>query len=339
MNDASNPFPVLRYHRGLHWLAMFLAAWNLLIIVAGGTVKSHEAGLSIPEPFIYTFIKDWDEGNRLYEFVHRALIPLLTAGILAIVIWIHISETRRSVKRFSLLLIVSVLLQAFVGYLTVDRGAHPSTSIPHAALGQSLFAMLAGLATVLSPRWMSSDPGIGEKESPSIRRLALYTLIAVFVQLLLGGALRHDDHAKALRAGRDAVFFWHVAAHVAGAFAVGYFLSRLLFRVFRDHRDEPGIRGLARWMMMLFALQLVLGTLAAVLKFQYVDSFNAIYHADNPPPVRVWTATPHVVTGAVILALSTVLTVRTYRYVVPRAVTRASAAPIRPESLNAEASA
>ena len=149
MNGASNPFPALRYHRGLHWLALFLAGWNLLIIVAGGTVKSHEAGLSIPEPFIYTFIKDWDEGNRIYEFVHRALIPVLTAGILALVVWIHLSETRRTVRRFSLLLIVSVLLQAYVGYLTVDKGAHPATSIPHAALGQSLFAMLAGLATVL----------------------------------------------------------------------------------------------------------------------------------------------------------------------------------------------
>jgi alpha-N-arabinofuranosidase len=34
-----------------------------LVIVVGGTVKSHEAALSIPEPFIFGFIKDWNEGK------------------------------------------------------------------------------------------------------------------------------------------------------------------------------------------------------------------------------------------------------------------------------------
>ncbi|HLX62546.1 MAG TPA: COX15/CtaA family protein [Planctomycetota bacterium] len=322
MNDTvSTPFPALRYNRGLHWMAIFTTAWTFLVVVVGGTVKSNEAGLSIPEPFIITIVKDWSEGNRIYEFVHRALVGVLGISVALLVIWIWMAETRRSVKKFSLLLIVSVLLQAVVGWMTVRFLAHAQTSIPHAALGQSFLAMMAGITTVLSARWMSSTPAINEQATPSLRRLALYNVIAVFVQMLLGAALRHDDHGKAFFAGREWVFHLHLGAHVLGAIAVGYFMARVLFRVFHGHRQTPEIIKPARWIMMLFTLQLLLGIAAAVLKiFTLKDPDLAEFYADVPPPARVWTATAHVVVGAAILAISTLILVRSYRYALPKAV-------------------
>jgi cytochrome c oxidase assembly protein subunit 15 len=37
------------YHRGLHRLAVILACWIFLLIIAGALVTSNDAGLSVPD--------------------------------------------------------------------------------------------------------------------------------------------------------------------------------------------------------------------------------------------------------------------------------------------------
>jgi heme A synthase len=172
------------------------------------------------------------------------------------------------------------------------------------------------MAAVLSPRWTSAAPMTAENENPSLRKLAFWLVIMVVIQILLGGAIRHDDHGTALLSGRDAPFYTHLGMHVLGAVALSYYLARVLFRVFKEHRQLPEILRPARFMMMLLGLQLILGTLAAVFKVIYSRDW---LDADMPPPIRVWTATLHVAVGSLILALSAVLAVRAHRYLMPLA--------------------
>ncbi len=181
------------------------------------------------------------------------------------------------------------------------------------------------MATVLSPQWMGSKSAATENEQPSLRSLALWFAVSVFVQLLLGAAVRHDHQSDAFLEGRRAVLYWHLAAHVVGALTVGYFLIRLLFRVFRNHRQDAEIIGLARKIMMLYGVQLLLGIGAAMLKIVYLLDDSAALLVSNVPAPRVWTTTAHVICGALILALSGVLLTRSYRFVVPAAVPNARA--------------
>lgn len=308
-----------KYQPWLHKFAIFLTFWTFFVVVIGGTVKSHEAGLSIPEPFIFHWIKDWyNRPNLKWEFFHRMIVGVLYIGTLTFVIATHLLEKRASVRRFSIYLFIAVNLQAIIGYLTVALFAHPQTSIPHAALGQSFLAMMAAMATVLSPAWVSNAPSEVEKSEPSLRKLARWNLTAVFVQLMLGAALRHDDHGKALLEGREWVFYSHLVAHILGALAVLHYLAKLILRVFREHRDQPEFMKPAKYLMYLVTLQLLLGMGAAQLKMMYgFDKENAQLYADLPPPARVWTATAHVAVGALILLVSTVLAVRSYRYASP----------------------
>ena len=39
--------------------------------------------------------------------------------------------------------------------------------------------MMAGMATVLSPMWMSGTPAVREKENPSLQKLAQWNVIAM----------------------------------------------------------------------------------------------------------------------------------------------------------------
>lgn len=310
--NETNPSSDLVYSPLLHRFAIFLTVWAFLVVFVGGAVKSHEAGLSIPEPFIFKWVKDWyNIPNYKWEYFHRMIVGVLYIGTFLFMLLTFVLEKRASVRKFSIFLFVCVNIQAVIGYLTVKMFAHAPTSIPHAALGQTFLAMMAGIMTVLSAQWMSQTAPVAEKENPPLRAIARSNVIAVFIQLLLGAALRHDDHGKALVEGREWVFYSHLAVHVLGAVAVAYFMARVIMRVFRNHRSEPQLLKPTRYIMMLLGVQLMLGMGAAMFKIMFVEDGN------NPPPIRVWTATAHVAVGALILLISALLMVRSYRYVSP----------------------
>ena len=71
------------YHRGLHRLAVALAGWTFLLIIAGALVTSNDAGLSVPDwP---TSFGSWYKipklvGGVQFEHTHRMIAQV--AGLL-----------------------------------------------------------------------------------------------------------------------------------------------------------------------------------------------------------------------------------------------------------------
>lgn len=300
------------YNALVHSFALALAGWAFLVVCLGGTVKSREAGLTIPQPLYYQWHYDWLFVQNLNtEYIHRALVPILTVLTLIVVALVLFYDTRSSVKKLAAFLVVGLFAQAFLGYLTVKYFAHAQTSIPHAVLGQTFFCLAVSMAVVTSRMWLSDKPAVPSEKSPSLVRLGVYCVAAVGVQLLLGAALRHDDQGAALRNGRSFVFVWHLVAHICGALAVVHFVVKLLIRVFRQHREQPEILKPVRMLMMLLGAQFLLGPGAATLKVLTLDSYNM------PPLERVVVATVHLAVGALILACCVVTALRAYRFTVP----------------------
>ena len=117
--------PPARYHRGLYLFAVFMTCWAFLVVFIGATVKSHEAGLSIPDGFILHWIDRWWElPNLVWEFLHRMLVGVLCIGLLGLAISIYWLDKRPLLKRFVLLLIGIVVAQAVLGAQTVNQFAH-----------------------------------------------------------------------------------------------------------------------------------------------------------------------------------------------------------------------
>ena len=300
---------------------MLLAVWAFFVVSVGGLVKSREGGLSIAQGFLVEWHLDWlwpysptfNGPNLQAEYGHRALVGIMAGITVLMALAVYLKEKRRSVRELALaaFLVVGLVAQAYFGYLTVTYFAHAPTSIPHAILGQTFLCLAVAMAAVTSRQWLSDSPALPSAGSPSLCRLAVYAAIAAGVQLLLGAALRHDDQGLALRSGRSFVFVWHLLAHILGAFAVVFFVFRLLMRVFRQHREQLEILRPARIMMMLLGMQFLLGPGAAVLKVVTLEDH------DMPPLSRVVVATTHLATGALILALSVLLALRAHRFTVP----------------------
>lgn len=180
---------------GLHRYAVLTAIATFFLIVAGALVTSNDAGLSVPDwPLSYGKLMPPMIGGIFYEHGHRMVataVGLLTIGL---VIWLFRSEPRRWVRHLGVAGLTAVVLQGFLGGITVLLYLPPVISIAHASLAQFFFCCAVGLAVFTSPRWKKAG---GLAESPRsddlpVFHLAAATTIAVYVQLILGAAIRHS---------------------------------------------------------------------------------------------------------------------------------------------------
>src|SRR5262249_48164308 len=151
-------------------------------------------------------------------------------------------EKRGYVRKLSIAAFIGVLVQATLGALTVKYLTRAQVSIPHAVVGQTFFAIACCLACVTSATWTSSRPVATDERTPSMRRLAVWLMIAMFIQLLLGAALRHDNKSEAMREGREFIFVWHLVAHILGAFFVIYRAVLVAIRVLGSHKDIKSLK-------------------------------------------------------------------------------------------------
>ncbi|HYF48502.1 MAG TPA: COX15/CtaA family protein [Planctomycetota bacterium] len=311
MSDAA----ISHDHRGLRLLAKALIPLALLVILLGGKTKSLEAGLTIAEGFILDWKPEWlTTANISAEYTHRISAGFFGVMVLLFTLWAFIVERRRTVKLLAVATLVGVLVQAILGVIAVNNLAPARFSIPHAVLAQAVFVLTCCLACLTSRTWTSDLKPVQESHATSLRRLAVWLMIAILIQLLLGAALRHDDKGAALREGRGYIFMWHLVAHIAGAFFVLYRVLVLAVRVFHDHRQFRALLTPTRWITYLLALQLILGTAAAILKAAYSMDYDS---ANAPPAIRVFFATAHQVVGAVIFGLSGVVAAYSWRLVEP----------------------
>jgi heme A synthase len=145
--------------RGIHSLAVLLAGYVVLLITAGGLVKSLEAGLSVPDwPLSYGMLNPprwWEIETVRAEHGHRLIAGTVLLLTLWLMIWIVRREPRKWVKGVALTAFAAVLAQAVLGGITVLFFLPTAISVSHAALAQLFLCLLVVLAVATSRRWVS----------------------------------------------------------------------------------------------------------------------------------------------------------------------------------------
>jgi cytochrome c oxidase assembly protein subunit 15 len=294
------------FHRGLHRYASVLAGAVVLLIAAGGLVKSLEAGLAVPDwPLSYGSLNPprwWTIENVRAEHGHRLLAGTVALFTVGLAVWASRREERRWVRRLAWLAVATVLAQAILGGITVLFFLPTAISVSHAALAQAFLCLVTALAVVTSRGWLK--PGTEELRSgrdvvARARHAAVLTAL-IYVQILLGAVMRHIGAGLAI-ADFPLVFgglfppqmSFAIGIHYAhrvGAVVVAVAAFWLLFRLARAPRAGRARDGLARWALgSLILLQIGLG--------------GAVVLTARSPLVN----TIHVATGAAVLALSLVL--------------------------------
>jgi cytochrome c oxidase assembly protein subunit 15 len=292
----------------LHRFATALAACTLFLIFVGGLVTSTASGLAVPDwPLSYGMVFPPMVGGIFYEHGHRLVAA--TVGFLTVVLalWLWRREPRPWVRRLGFLALGTVVCQGLLGGITVLFLLPIAVSVSHAGLAQIFFALTVSIAAFTSPWWHEARTLPDDREAPSLRRLAVATTAAIYVQTLLGALMRHTGSGLAipdfpLAFGRllPPLFTKSIAVHFAhrlGAAVVAILIVRLASTALARRRLAPGLAAPALVLLGLLALQVSLGA-------ETIWSRRAVL-----------PTTLHVAGGAATLAASLVLTLRIHRLV------------------------
>ena len=292
--------------RSLHRFASFVAGTTLILVSAGASVTSTGSGLAVPDwPLSFGTLFPPMVGGVLYEHGHRMIAGLVLVLTTILVVWLVRKDERAWVRKLALAAMVALVVQALLGGLTVLLKLPTLVSVSHAGLAMAFFGVIVSLALFTSPGWREG-PSAHAGVVSSLRGLSFVTTAAIYLQIILGAVMRHTGAGLAipdfpLSFGRifppvvTAPILIHYS-HRLGALAVTVCVVLLLVRIVRYHRTEARFARPALLLGVLLLLQLLLGALT------------------------IWTGravlptTAHVAFGAAVLAVSLVVTLRSYRF-------------------------
>ena len=301
----------------LHVFSVLVALSTAVLIVAGGMVTSTGSGLSVPDwPntygwFMFTFPLDKMVGGIFYEHTHRLIASAVGFFILTLAVWLWRSEPRRWVRQLGYVALAAVITQGILGGITVLYYLPDAISIGHASLAQLVFCLTVTIALATSPGWKrgyrDQGSGIGDQklDDRTLQKIAVATIAAIYLQIVVGATMRHTDAGLAipdfpLAFGQLVPPHWDAKiaihfAHRVGALIVALFIAATTSHVLFHHRDRRELRRPSILLLVLLAAQITLGALTVLSGKHYI--INSL----------------HVVTGASVLGTALVLTLRAHR--------------------------
>lgn len=318
----SQPVNLRRYTK-------FLCAITLCLIALGALVKSTESGLSVPDwpttygKFMFAYPLNKMAGGIKYEHTHRMLASIVGLLTLFLTIWlIRIKKIPAWIKRLGIFAFLTVVLQGVLGGLTVLYFLPVWLSTFHGVLAQTFFLIVILIAYALSverhKRWNIEEESYNQK----FLQLALLLMGLVFVQLIIGNVMRHDQAGLAIpdfptmgwtffptfdQAWLNRINAWRFENNLDPV-NIGQVMIHLLHRcwaflilinilllnnvAYKKCLDRPLILKTLYWLNIAIILQITLG-ISTVLSHK-----------------EAYTTTTHVTMGAIVLGLSLLMVLR-----------------------------
>jgi cytochrome c oxidase assembly protein subunit 15 len=290
------------YRRGPHWVAAFAAVFTLPLLFVGGSVTTYRVGMAVPDwpttfgmnMFLYDF---WNApfGVRV-EHTHRLYGAAVGLATIVLMVWFLGAERRKSMKVLGVVAFLAVCVQGVLGGTRVTQTSTLLAAV-HGCTGQAFFALMVALCVLTGRDWL--DGPAPAADPAHLRRRSAVTLATVYAQVVLGAWLRHYGTVAALTV--HAIFAAGVWSHAA----------MLAWRIERHRRGVPDLVPSARAMALAVTLQVALGVLAwwLLLPFDGIPRLVTFYQA--------LIRTGHQTNGALLLGASVVLTLRSFRHLVP----------------------
>jgi len=280
----------------LHRYAILVAVCTLLLVLAGASVTSKEAGLSVPDwPLSYGQVIPDMTGGVLFETGHRMIATVVGMLTVILAIWIARVEKRQWMRRLGWVAVSLVVAQGLLGGATVLMLQPPPVSIAHACLAQLFFSVTVAIAAFTSRKWQEGPEPVQDYGWPSLRSLAILTPILILAQIALGAGFRHRAFG--------------LLPHVIGAMLVPLVILLTGIFVLQQFPKHRSLRPAAVALLTITGVQVFLGIIA------YVARINAAEY----PLAMVLTTVAHVATGGLTLAASVVLAIQIRRNVRVRA--------------------
>lgn len=283
----------------LHRFALLLAVSTLFLVIAGASVTSNQAGLSVPDwPLSYGQVMPDMTGGVFYEHGHRMIASAVGFLTVILAVWLWRTEKRAWLRRLGLIAVGAVILQGVLGGMTVLFLLPKAVSISHACLAQLFFSTTVAIALFTSKGWREGPLFVEDSAWPSLRSLTVIASVLTLAQVALGAGFRHRAFG--------------ILPHIVGAIVVAMFLLAVATFVIVQFPKHDALSKAAWILIGITAIQIALGVLAYVVRLNHWES--------APTGVLVASTVTHVAFGALTLASSIALTLEVFYHVRPRAV-------------------
>lgn len=214
-------------------------------------------------------------------------------GLLTLVWVVGVRKVRPEAFPLALSVLVAVGLSGLTGTAT-----DPLVKVAHAASSHLAFALAAAGAAMISDSW-EVKLAVADGGFPTLRSLAWLTPATVVMQIALGAAYRHKMTG--------------LIPHVSWAFVAAIFVIMTAAFTMTQCGKHPALKKLSIWLISITGVQLILGVVALIGRLAEAEASRSAW--------MVASTTSHVLTGAVVLALTMALGAQTLRHVEPAGAT------------------
>ncbi len=291
-------------------LALATVITTILLITMGVVVRATDSGMGCPDwPLCHgQLIPSGDDYQAWLEWLHRDIAMVIGFEILGLAfLAVRHFRGQRSVLWPTLVAVVLVGFQAYLGEETVRLGNSGASVLAHLATAMALLGLLTYLAVRVRYPMRFAGPGASQR----FTLLATLSSVAIYALLLFGSNVMANDAGAVftdwplMNGGIDpaaapglspavAALYQIQALHRWVAAVVGIIVLITAVAGWRTQRHRPVVARIAVSMGVLFLVQVGVG--AALV-------FTAL---------APWARTLHVAIGALVWALSVGLAVTSY---------------------------
>lgn len=293
-NEMSTP-----YNRAHHCFTVVAACFVFLLIVAGALVTSNDAGLSVPDwPTSFGSLYRIPPlvGGVKFEHGHRMLAEWIGLLTIVVAVWTQKVDRRRWMRVLGWSALGTVIAQGILGGLTVLFYLPPAISTAHATLAQTFFCIMVSMAFFTSKSWVQMPvPVVRLDARPRLTAIAVLTVAAVWLQLIMGAAFRHSGI--------------RLLPHIIGAAVVFCMVNWLTITTLKRHRATPELARPATFLITLLMIQITLGLASYITRVLWSQGVSA------PLTSMVVATVAHVACGALVLVTTVILTIQIHRFV------------------------
>jgi len=295
-------------------VALVATAFTWPLLFVGGLVTTYRFGMAVPDwPTTFganMFLYDMADASRavLVEHGHRLYGAAVGLGCIILALWFTAVGRDRRLTALAWLALAAVIVQGLLGGLRVLRNS-TDLALVHGCFAQAFFGLMVAIC-VLTGRTWACGPGAGT-DPAYLRRRALWTLGLVYAQVVVGAILRHRGAGPMLGPLR-----LNLAIHATLGLAVWGHAVALAIRVLGRRAALPALAPSAWAMLAVATIQIGLG----VASWWVLRPFDGIPRDVEPYAALIRTG--HQANGALLLAASVVLLLRSVRAFGPAPVAK-----------------
>ncbi|MGI8907896.1 MAG: COX15/CtaA family protein [Candidatus Sumerlaeaceae bacterium] len=281
-------------------LSQLTVAATFLLLIAGALVTGNKAALADPTwpKFVGEWYPKYWKGGLLFEDSHRLVAGTVAVLTLALAGLLQIREPRPSVRKLGWSAFALVIAQALIGGLIIHSIRHPLVSMFHGMVAQAFFCMVLALAVFTSGRWIhgATASRIHRAENPGYLKLCMVATSLAYAQVVLGTGVRHTEM----------VFMPYLIAHICVGTALFCVCLWFTMRTYQVYRDVAMLRRPAMFVSCFLVVQILLGIAS-------IYANRARLEPEMAHPYDVAVSTAHLASGAIILAILFVTSLRARR--------------------------